>query len=501
MNLIKNTEKSDNQLSEVLYLSRNNLLAFAKFIRPNTKIAKHHRIICNFLHKLIETNHPNRIDKGSISLPPRHGKSYIVSEALPAFLVGNCPNSELILSTYGNSLSGLFAATVIKLIRSERFQILFPETKLLTNSDFGMQWGVTSGARVKFTSVQSGIAGFGAGTTDMTSKFRPGFICDDLLENREAAQSPKVIKKLHGWLTNDALTRQLPNSFFLSMGTRWTANDATGFLNRIQPGQWMNLNFEALVKNTENDPLQRKLGEAIWEEWISREKLLEIRSSMSEEDWNSLYMGKPSVESGNIVSKDLVKSVRTYDLFEPNPILFLNIRFDSDSNLVTYLTWKVSKNQITLHKVNQNRNKLDEIYEELKYFLHNNKIKFISIDGKQNEVLGEMIINSKEIGKKPKIFYNKIEYKARFVAEIINTYLEQKRILIENDPLKTIFDELITYPNGINTELINGFLSSIDTLVTNKYIYLKKETQTKFGTNSGFKSDKYVRKNYGKVSV
>jgi hypothetical protein len=68
-------------------LCHDDLIEFCKHMDPNYKVGKHHRRLADLLMKM-ERGEEDRI---GVSVPPRHGKSQLVSIYFPAWYLGRNP--------------------------------------------------------------------------------------------------------------------------------------------------------------------------------------------------------------------------------------------------------------------------------------------------------------------------------------------------------------------------------------------------------------------------
>jgi hypothetical protein len=64
------------------------LIEFCKNMQPDYKVGKHHRILADLLMEIAE----GRKDSICVNIPPRHGKSQLVSIYFPAWFIGKYPN-------------------------------------------------------------------------------------------------------------------------------------------------------------------------------------------------------------------------------------------------------------------------------------------------------------------------------------------------------------------------------------------------------------------------
>ncbi|ARU16207.1 hypothetical protein [Croceicoccus marinus] len=63
-----------------------------------------------------------------LNLPPRNGKSKLVSIIRVAFLLGRNPTLNFVCVSYSNELSGKLARDCLSIMQSDWYQQLFPAT-------------------------------------------------------------------------------------------------------------------------------------------------------------------------------------------------------------------------------------------------------------------------------------------------------------------------------------------------------------------------------------
>lgn len=111
---------------------------------------------------------------------------------------------------------------------------------------------------------------------------------DDILKDRAEASSPTIRDTCWTWFTDVAETRCHPCASKIVMMTRWSLDDLTARL--IKEFDWPYIRLAAEC-DSEDDPLGRKIGEALWEKmrplaWLQSKK----RSPVT---WASMYQGRP----------------------------------------------------------------------------------------------------------------------------------------------------------------------------------------------------------------
>ena len=116
-----------------------------------------------------------------VCVAPRSLKSFIISVAYPAWILGRSPSAKVMCVSYGEGLSDKFAQDCRKLMQHERYLDAFPESKLES-------WAVGS-----LTTVKGGgrlSAPFGGGLTGHGADI---IIMDDPIKASDAKS--EVIRK------------------------------------------------------------------------------------------------------------------------------------------------------------------------------------------------------------------------------------------------------------------------------------------------------------------
>ena len=284
--------------------ARNNLLSFISVTYKDYKIGWVHREICetldNFLKDLIDGKRPRLI----ITMPPRSGKSEIVSRRFPAYFLGKYPDLSIISVSYSASLAEDFSRDVQRIIDSDEYKKIFPDTKLSDKKDKNYKRTSDFFEIVDHKGVycSAGVGG------SITGKGCDILIIDDPIKNRQEANSETVRKKIYDWYSSTAYTRLSPIGGVIMMCTRWHLDDLIGkVLSDKNQKPFHVISYPAIA---EHDEPHRKQGEALHPERFSLEILNEIKSTLSTADWLSLYQQKPVPEGGAIFE---TSKIRYYD--------------------------------------------------------------------------------------------------------------------------------------------------------------------------------------------
>jgi len=250
-----------------------------------------HELICMYVQEICDGNKDYR--RTTISLPPRTGKSMLISKLLPSWQLGRSPSSQFILASYALKLTHENSRSILDFVTSEAFKWIFPECTI-NKKDCNLKTIRSGqGGIIMSASAGAGVTGFGFGV--ISEEDLPGIgILDDLLED---GNSPQVLDSTFSWTATQFLTRGLPNNCVMSIGTRFHKEDVIGRLLSSDPEGWLELNVPALCLDEENDPLNRKLGESHWPEFFPVDALESIKKQ-DERTFNTLYLGRPQGESG-----------------------------------------------------------------------------------------------------------------------------------------------------------------------------------------------------------
>lgn len=158
-----------------------------------------------------------------INVHHRSGKSCIVSRYLGAHFLGEFPDKEVMQVSYSAGKAEWFAAFGRKVFKSDRFQGLYPEISLSTETNKKSEWHIEGkkgegGGRLFATGLQSGLTGSG---------YHLG-ILDDYCPGRAEAESQKQRDNMWEAFKDDFMTRAAPASITIVLATQWHWDDISG---------------------------------------------------------------------------------------------------------------------------------------------------------------------------------------------------------------------------------------------------------------------------------
>lgn len=233
-----------------------------------------------------------------VNMPPRHGKSELISFWFPLWLLARKPNRRIILVSYEHDFAASWGKRVRDWIRDNGKEAAL---SLDPYSTAAHRWFLTGGGSMTSAGAMGPITGKGGDV----------IIVDDPIKNDEEAASEVMREKMWNWFQSTLFTRLEPGGFLVTLGTRWHEDDLLGRLERdslVNPetGERAGLEYEVLKLTAtaiQNDPLGRPEGAALWPERYPVEKLVEIRKGLSPYHWSALYQQTPTPEEGNAVKR------------------------------------------------------------------------------------------------------------------------------------------------------------------------------------------------------
>ncbi len=134
------------------------LIEFCKRMQPDYKVGRHHRILADQL-MAIEKGEKDRV---CVNIPPRHGKSQLVSIFYPAWFLGRNPGKKVMMVSHTTDLAVDFGRKVRNLIDIDDYKDIFPDVKLAVDSKSAGRWNTNFGGEYFACGIGSALAGRGA---------------------------------------------------------------------------------------------------------------------------------------------------------------------------------------------------------------------------------------------------------------------------------------------------------------------------------------------------
>jgi len=273
----------------------NDLIEFCKRMQPDYIVGKHHKVLASLLMDIEQGNK----DRICVNIPPRHGKSQLVSIYFPAWFLGRNPNKKVMMVSHTTDLAVDFGRKVRNLISTDEYRAIFPTVALAQDSKSAGRWNTNVGGEYYACGIGSAIAGRGA---DLLLVDDPHSEQDVINGNFE------VFAKAYEWFTFGARTRLMPNGRVAIIQTRWHMDDLTGrvtrdMVNNDMADQYKVVEFPAIldIKKKDSDEVVQK---PLWPEFFDMQALERTKSSMPTFQWNAQYQQQPTAEEAAVVKRE-----------------------------------------------------------------------------------------------------------------------------------------------------------------------------------------------------
>ncbi len=291
--------------ASVLQLASMDLAAYVALMRPDLQLARHTLALVDVFERVekrvaalpalaakvgqaagIQRLKPSR---EILQVCPQYGKTS-TAELFVGWFLGRHPNLTIIWASYGASLAEDSGKRIRQYLTDPLHRACFPACELAADSQAVDRLVTTARGGAVFVGREGAITGRSA--TGL-------LLLDDMLKNREEADSPTIRDNLKRWFQSTAFTRLAPNAGCVLIGTPWHSDDLLSWLPREFPEQgWRVLRLPALAE--EDDALGRQPGEPLWPEKHSAEQLEAIRQQMGSAAFVSLMQLRPSAAAGTI---------------------------------------------------------------------------------------------------------------------------------------------------------------------------------------------------------
>jgi hypothetical protein len=229
-----------------------------------------------------------------VSVPPRHGKSMLISTLAPAWYLGAFPERQVMLASYEADFASGWGSRVRDLL-TEHGEKLFG-VKVDRTNRAARRWGLQGSA--------GGMISAGVGGA-ITGRGAHLLIIDDPIKNAEQAMSEVIRENQWEWWLSTARSRLEPGGVVVVLMTRWHEGDLGGRMlaasEEPDGDPVREIRLPALAEDA--DPLGREKGEALWPERYRREALQRTRSVVGPYWWSAMYQGRPTPDEGGIFAR------------------------------------------------------------------------------------------------------------------------------------------------------------------------------------------------------
>lgn len=253
------------------------------------------------LIRALEAVERGDVQRLMVFMPPRHGKSELVSRLFPAWYLLKNPDRWVGLNSYGAELAYKFSRQARNYYRSSGGELNSERSAV-------KEWG---------TDGRGGLWAAGVGGPITGKGFHVGII-DDPIKNAEEAASPTIRAKHKEWWKSTFYTREEPGAAIIVVQTRWHPDDLSGWLlgrerKSDDPECWHVISLDALHTAPPDIPDTctlsedwRTAGEALAPQRYPADKLKSIQANVGSKVWSSLYQQQPTDGEGALWSWGMI---------------------------------------------------------------------------------------------------------------------------------------------------------------------------------------------------
>lgn len=280
-------------------LCRDNLYMFMskafEVLEPASPFEWNWHLECIAEH--LTASYRGELPKLIINIPPRCLKSVSAAQIFPAWLLGNQPHTQFIGASYAHSLAERNVSACRRILQSEWYQSIFPDTKISADQNQKDYFTTTKAGQYKGTGIGGTILGFGCNF----------LLIDDPLSPNEGS-SPTVRAT-----TNQEIRQTLFSRFndkriakLVMIMQRLHDDDPTG--NLLRDGGYYVLKLPAETKTH----IHISLGDKSWDmeagqlltPRLPRAALDELRIELQEAAYAGQYLQEPIPVGGGEFKRD-----------------------------------------------------------------------------------------------------------------------------------------------------------------------------------------------------
>ncbi len=289
-------------------LARHDLISYCKLMEPAFLAPAHVRLVAAKLEQVAA----GKVKRLIISLPPRHGKSWLVSRFFPSWYMGKFPGRQVLNCTHGGDLSTDFGRDIRDLIEEDEFQLAFPGVRCKQDSKAANRFHIT-----KAGTKERGIFKALTRTGKKSGRGAHLLLIDDLLDEMEIYS--EAAKEQARRATRGLRTRIMPGGAIVIIMSRCADDDPVGYvLDAMKHENWEVLALPAIADEREVHELPdgtqwiREVGDPLWPEMYSLEALEALRDGMPLHEWSAKYQRRPIPIGTKLVEESWFEE-RRYD--------------------------------------------------------------------------------------------------------------------------------------------------------------------------------------------
>lgn len=287
-------------------LCREKFDAFAQkafnIVEPSVSFEHNWHLECIAEH--LEAMYRGEIPRLIINLPPRSLKSFLVSSAFPAWVMGKKPSAKFINTGYGFEVVEQNAIKCRRILADKWYQQAFPNTVISSDMDRRTHFETTAGGQFYATTALSTVTGIGAEYMAIDDPIKPMEAISDQVRN-------SVNNNIRATLLNRFDDRRIAK--LLLVMQRSHVDDPTG--NLFKDGGYVMIKLPAETKHK----IMIDLGAKHWEmaegsllfpQRLGRKDLDQIRLDMTEYHYSGQFLQEPVPIGGGEFKQEWIQYYR-----------------------------------------------------------------------------------------------------------------------------------------------------------------------------------------------
>ena len=456
--------RSDIALAARRALVRDSMLDFVTHLHPHFSINWHHEVMAE---KLTEFG-KKKIRKMMFFLPPQHGKTEFATRNFPSWNFGLNPDCKTAICAYSYSKSQEYNTEVQRIMDTEEYISLFPETRL-ADSEYAGVWGKKRRSNEMFEILNTkekrntGFLKSGSVTGSLTGTPVDLLIIDDPVKDFIEASSPTIRERNWNWYMSVAETRLHNDSQILFIMTRWHQDDLAGRILEAERDEWEVVTFPAIKENDLNPYDPREIGDPLWPERHSLERMLKVKRK-SPYIFNSLYQQKPTPDGSGDFSRE------QFEIIEPRNVpegVLWDVYIDGAYSEKTkddptgIMLIGEYKRDVYIRHAESKFLKMPDLLNYLPIMLHNHGIDYkstIYIEPKASGVSLYQMLRRKKKYNVRKIIGRLVQMGKTSRAKGASAVVGGGHVyLVKGHWNEEFIAQMISFPNGLHDEHVDNF--------------------------------------------
>ena len=205
VDITKITTEDANAVREILMNTTDGFEQFSKWcfmiqMRFRFQMQDYHSIMFEFCQKIVN----GEIDRGIVTIPPRHSKTQILSIFLPLYSFCYNPTSHNIITSYADDIVAESSGYIRQIMLDELFQKIFPSVRIDPSKRSLERWGTTKSGVMHAVPTGGKMTGKGAGS--LSPVYSGVFVVDDAIKPKDA-NSTTIRQEINDRYDNTFMSR------------------------------------------------------------------------------------------------------------------------------------------------------------------------------------------------------------------------------------------------------------------------------------------------------